>query len=56
MDDKKARNEANDLEFSCAYTTDILRLAEKRGIIASAGEIVEHLRHARIYLPFNSRK
>jgi hypothetical protein len=55
MDDKKARNEANDLGFPCAYTTDVLRLAEGRGIIVSASEIVERLRDARIYLPFGSR-
>jgi hypothetical protein len=55
MDDKKARNEANDLGFPCAYTTDVLRLAEERGIIVSASEIVERLRDARIYLPFGSR-
>jgi predicted nucleic acid-binding protein len=55
MDDKKARNEANDLRFLCAYTTDVLRLAEERGIIVSAGEIVERLHSARIYLPFSSR-
>lgn len=55
MDDKKARNEASDLGFPCAYTTDILRLAEERGTIISAGEIVECLHGARIYLPFGSR-
>jgi predicted nucleic acid-binding protein len=55
MDDKKARNEAHDLGFPCAYTTDVLRLAEERRIIVSAAEIVERLHGARIHLPFGSR-
>lgn len=54
MDDKKARNEAADLGLQCAYTTDVLRLAEQRGIIASVAEVVEGLRDARIYLPFGT--
>lgn len=54
MDDKKARNEAADLGLPCAYTTDMLRLAQRRGIIVSAAEIVEGLRSARIYLPFDA--
>jgi uncharacterized protein len=54
IDDKKARNEAADLGFQCAFTTDVLRFAEQRGIIASVAEIVEGLRDARIYLPFGA--
>ena len=54
MDDKKARNEAADLGLSCAFTTDVLRFAEQRGIIASVAEIVEGLHQARIYLPFGA--
>jgi predicted nucleic acid-binding protein len=54
MDDKKARNEAAELRLQCAYTTDVLRLGEQRGVIASAAEIVEGLRSARIYLPFDT--
>lgn len=54
MDDKKARNEAAALGLRCAFTTDVLRFAEQRGIIASVAEIVEGLRGARIYLPFGA--
>ncbi len=54
IDDKKARNEAGDLGFQCAFTTDVLRFAEQRGIIASVAEIVEGLHGARIYLPFGA--
>lgn len=43
MDDKKARNEAAELGLQCAYTTDVLRLAEQRGVVASAAQIVEGL-------------
>lgn len=46
MDDKKARNEAADLGLRCVFTTDVLRLAEQRGVIASVTEIVEGLRGA----------
>jgi predicted nucleic acid-binding protein len=51
MDDRKARNQAAALGFQCAYTTDVMRLAEKRGIIASAAEVVKGLQDARIFLP-----
>lgn len=51
MDDRKARNEAKALGLQCAYTTDVLRLAQQRGILASATDIIESLRHAKIFLP-----
>jgi uncharacterized protein len=54
MDDRKARNEAGDLGLQCAYTTDLLRLAEHRRIIESAAEVVADLRDLRIFLPFAS--
>ena len=52
MDDRKARNEAAELGFQCASTTDLLRLAERRDIVTSAAEIVVGLHAARVYLPF----
>lgn len=54
MDDRKARNEAGDLGLQCAYTTDVLRLAEHRRIIESAAEVVAGLRDLHIFLPFAS--
>ncbi len=54
MDDRKARNEATDYGLQCVYTTDVLRLAEHRRIIASAAEVVAALRDFRIFLPFAS--
>ena len=56
MDDRKARNEARELGLQCAFTTDVLRLAEQRGIIASATEIISSLRGARIFLPVDNRQ
>lgn len=51
MDDRKARNEAAAHSLTCAYTTDVLRLAEQRRIIPSAAEVVSGLREAGIFLP-----
>lgn len=56
IDDRKARNEAVELGFQCAYTTDVLRLGEQRGIITSLAEVVDVLRNARIYLPFRTSR
>ena len=51
MDDKKARNEANELGLSLFYTTDILRGAEYRGLITSYSDIMAQLSSMNIYLP-----
>lgn len=56
IDDRKARNKAAELGFQCAYTTDVLRLGEQRGIITSLAEVADVLRSARIYLPFGTRR
>ena len=53
IDDKKARNEANELglQTTLFYTSDILKGAEKRGLIESYFNVVEQLRSMNIYLP-----
>jgi uncharacterized protein len=51
MDDRKARNEADKLGLACAYTTDVLRLAEQRRIIPSAAAVIASLRGHLIFLP-----
>lgn len=50
MDDKKARNEAASLGLTCIFTTDVLRYAERRGLVVYQ-EIMNNLNQARIYLP-----
>jgi len=53
IDDRKARNEALEMEIKAflAYTTDILKQAEKENIITSYKEIQEQLNAKNIYLP-----
>lgn len=53
IDDKKARNEAKErgLHFSPIFTSDILKGAEKRGLITSYSDVMEQLRSIYIYLP-----
>jgi hypothetical protein len=51
LDDRKARNEAREHGLACAFTTDVLRLAERRAIIPSAMEVIAGLRAHRIFLP-----
>jgi hypothetical protein len=51
MDDRKARNEAARHGLTCAFTTDVLRLAEQREIISSCTAVIDALREHRIYLP-----
>jgi len=51
MDDRKARNEAARHSMTCAFTTDVLRLAEQRQIISSCTAVIDALREHRIYLP-----
>lgn len=51
MDDKKARNEAQEMGFTLFYTTDILKGAEQRGLIDSYTDIVAKLTEMKIYLP-----
>jgi predicted nucleic acid-binding protein len=53
MDDKRARKEAKELglQLSLLYTTDILKGAERRGLITSYVEIMEQLKTMNIFLP-----
>ena len=51
MDDRKARNEAKEMGFMLFYTTDILKGAERKGLIDSYIEIVKQLASMKIYLP-----
>ena len=51
LDDKKARNEAIELGLSVLYTADVLKGAEKRGLIMSYENIFDQLRDIGIYLP-----
>lgn len=51
MDDKKARNEAQALGFNLIYTTDVLKGAEHRQLIASYTNVISHLRTLNIFLP-----
>ncbi len=50
MDDKKARNEAKELDLTCAFTTDVLKYAEQKGLIVYQ-RVMLHLYQANIYLP-----
>jgi predicted nucleic acid-binding protein len=51
IDDKKARNEAKDLGFTCGFTSDVLYYAERQRLIQSYANIVQTLRDFGIYLP-----
>lgn len=51
IDDKKARNEAKELGFFPSFTTDILKAAEKRKLIASYENVMKQLQTIGIYLP-----
>lgn len=53
IDDRKARNEISEIgmDFKLFYTTDLLKGAEKRGLIQSYGEVMNQLRKLNIYLP-----
>lgn len=53
MDDRKARNEAKEMNLNAflAYTTDILKLAEKENIISSYTKIQQQLKEKNIFLP-----
>lgn len=51
LDDRKARNEAGELGFQLAYTTDILRAAAARQLIPSYAEALERLHEMHIFLP-----
>ncbi len=53
IDDKKARNEIIEIgmNFKLFYTTDLLKGAEKRGLIKSYSEVINQLRKLNIYLP-----
>jgi uncharacterized protein len=52
IDDRKARNEAKALgsDWVLLYTSDILKAADKRGLISYA-EAMQELRMLKIYLP-----
>lgn len=53
LDDKKARKEAVQLgmQHALIYTTDILKWAEKRGLIKSYSNVMEHLKTMNLHLP-----
>ncbi len=51
MDDKKARNEAKELGFMPAFTTDILKHAARQKLIVSYTDAMLELRRFGIYLP-----
>ena len=53
IDEKRARKEAKELGFetSLVYTTDILKGAEKRGLIDSYSDVIDQLKKLKIYLP-----
>lgn len=51
IDDKKARNEAKSLGFVPFFTNDVLRLAEKRGLIVSYQQVTQELNRIGIFLP-----
>jgi len=51
IDDKKARNEAKGLGFLPSFTTDILKAAAKRKLIASYENVMKQLQTLGIYLP-----
>jgi len=53
IDDTRARKEAKELELKSdiLYTTDVLKGAEKRGLITSYTDIMEELKTMNIYLP-----
>ncbi len=51
LDDKKARNEALELGYMPAFTTNVIKEAEFRGIIPSYQEIFRELYRHEIYLP-----
>lgn len=53
LDDTRARKEAKELglKSNVLYTTDILKGAEKRGLITSYTDIMEELKTMNIYLP-----
>lgn len=51
MDDKKARNEAQELGLKVIYTTDVLKAAERRHLITSYSEVIANLRALNIFLP-----
>lgn len=53
IDDTRARKEAKELglKSDILYTTDVLKGAEKRGLITSYTDIMEELKTMNIYLP-----
>ncbi len=51
MDDRKARNEAKEMGLMLFYTTDLLKGAQRKGLIDSYIGIIEHLADMKIYLP-----
>lgn len=53
IDDARARKEAKELglKSNILYTTDILKGAEKRGLITSYTDLMEALKTMQIYLP-----
>ncbi len=51
LDDRKAFNEAQELQLRVASTRTILTLAEERHLIPSYQEIEEALRRQQFYLP-----
>jgi len=51
IDDKKARNEAKELGFFPSFTSDIIKAAEKRNLIASYDEFMQQLHLLGVYLP-----
>lgn len=51
MDDRKARNEAKELNLKTAFTSDVLGYSERRGFLESMDAILDALRAHRIYLP-----
>ena len=51
IDDKRARYEAQELGFFPTFTADVLKEAERQGLISSYQEILQELYNQEIYLP-----
>ena len=51
LDDKKARNEAEDCGFEFLLTSELLKIAEQQQHIQSYHELIAQLRSHKIYLP-----
>ncbi len=51
IDDKKAKNEAQELGFKVLKTSTLLKRAEKLKLISSYSEVMQELEEIKIYLP-----